>query len=49
MASGFDPSDATPEVVEHLLAQFDPWPEARVAVTTDPPDRVADAVLATVT
>jgi len=48
-ASGFDPSDATPEVVDHLMAKFDPWPEARVADTTGDQDHVADMVLAAVT
>ena len=28
-ASIYNPSDATPELVDHMLARFDPWPEAR--------------------
>ena len=40
-ASIYNPSDATPELVDHMMARFDPWPEAREISTNQ---RIADSV-----
>jgi aminoglycoside phosphotransferase family enzyme/predicted kinase len=34
MASLDEPSDATPDIVEHVAASFEPWPAAQVVDTT---------------
>ena len=48
-ASIYNPSDATPELVDHMMARFDPWPEAREISTNQPVAKsledAADAVL----
>ena len=48
-ASIYNPSDATPELVDHMLARFDPWPEARDISTNqtvgESVDQAVDAVL----
>ncbi len=33
LASIYNPSDATPEIADHLAARFDPWPEAETIGT----------------
>lgn len=43
MASMYNPSDATPEVVDHLVARFEHWPEARTVDTDQPVDRTIAA------
>ena len=43
MGSPDDPSDATPEIAEHVAASFDPWPEG---VVVDTNQAVADSIAA---
>jgi aminoglycoside phosphotransferase family enzyme len=41
MASHYNPSDATPEIADHIAAGFDPWP---AAMAVDTSGSIADSV-----
>jgi len=46
LATGADPSDATPEVVDHLLAEHDDWRQASEVDTSAPADEVLERAVA---
>lgn len=46
LADGWNPSDATPEIVDHLAERHDPWPEAFQLDTSTPIAKTRQAVIA---
>ena len=48
LADGWNPSDATPEIVDHLAEHHDPWPEAVELDTAAPLEQTMEAVIALV-
>ena len=46
LADGWNPSDATPQIVDHLAEQRDPWPRAAAIETSSSPAATAEKVVA---
>lgn len=45
LSNPWNPSDATPDLVDHLASHRDPWPSARqVSTVSDPDEVVAEAI-----